>query len=458
MKVLRNTWHVLTHAFYFQPAQLWLAGFGLLFLVLALIALLLRKAFSFPLAIMAYLLLLGIPYMVFVFMTRTFISNRRLSMVPGFGIAFGLALLLYTLAAAFTPALIFQLYSIPNSSIWMGFRIMIFASLYLWLIQYCLISRYGLVLSTTAPVAVIILVNYGGAYFAMMMGLHERLLLLFVAVMLGWWYALLQLSRRRDFQPARINPLQNQNAQDYQMHGAALRMVNLGGKASPQTTLLLAYFASWSNRLMNLAFTILASPLLAAVIITLINRSNARTPPMDGLNIYLLFGLVIACSLSWTYGELAARTRLLWLRSGKDRQALWQVLEREVLTNLVLTWCLTGISAVFIGLFTDKTLTLLLCYQLTIIAASLHNAYLHMNAKINNWGNFAQMLAMILSTSVLILVLLYSLFNRIALPVIVMDILMLALTLAYRQAARKGFARVDWLVLQPPQRQNQPAN
>jgi hypothetical protein len=452
MKLLRNTCHVLAHAFYFQPAQLWLAGFGLVFMVLALVALFLGKAVSFPLAMMAYLLMLGIPYLVFVFLTRSFISNRRLILVPGFGSAFGLALLLYTLAAAFSPALLFWLYSIPNSSPWMGFRIMIFASLYLWLIQYCLVSRFGLILSTTVPVVVFALINLYGAYFAMLIMPHDRLLLLFAGTMLGWFYALLQLSRRRDFRPARINPLQQHNAQDYQVTGAALRAINLGGKAAPDASLLLAYAASWPNRLMNLAFTMLASPMMAAVMITLINRSNDRVPVMNGLNIYLLFGLVIACSLSWTYGELAARARLLWLRSGRNRQALWQLLEREMLTNLVLTWCLTGISALVVGLYTDKTLALLLTWQLTIIAASLHNAYLHMNTRINNWGKFAQMAAMILTTTVLIMVLLYSISSRVTAPVIVMDILMLALTLGYRLKARNGFAGVDWLVLRPVQR------
>jgi hypothetical protein len=457
MRLLRNTLHVLLHAFYFQPAHLWLAGSGLVFVVLGLIALLLAKAVSFALLMMAYLLLLGIPYMVFVFMTRSFISNRRCIMVPGFGIAFGLALLLYTLATSFVPALLFWMYDIPNSSPWMGLRITIFASLYLWLIQYCLVSRIGIVLSTTVPVVVVALVNLGRDYFAMLIGPHERLLL-FVATMLGWLLALLQLSRRQDFQPARINPLQGQNAHDYQMTGAALRGFNLGGRAAPDTSLLLAYFPSWSNRLMNLAFTILASPMIAAVTIILINRSNSRTQVINGLNIYLLFGLVIACSLSWTYGELAARARLLWLRSGRNRKALWLVLEREVLTNLVLTWGMTGISAVLIGLYSDKTLALLLAYQMTVIAASLHNAYLHLNARINNWRNIAQMIAMVLTTSVLILVLLYSITHRTTAPVLVMDILMLGLTLAYRHAAKAGFAGVDWLVLQPARRQQQTAN
>lgn len=458
MKVLRNTLHVLAHAFYFQPAQLWMAGIGFGFLVLGLIALIAGKVLSFGLVMMAYTLMLAVPCIIFVFLTRTFISNRRLILVPGFGVAFGLALLLYTLATSFTPVLIMWFYGIPGGSLWMGFRVMIVASLYLWLIQYCLISRYGLVLSTTVPFAVIVLINTGQNYFAMLMRQHDHLLMLFAAVMLGWLLALLQLSRRRDFRPARLNPLQRTSTHDYQFHSAALRSINLGGKASPHTSLLLSYIASVSNRLMNLAFPVLGSPLMAAVMITLVNITQDRSPPFNGPNIFLVFSLVMASALSWTYGEIAARSRLLWLRSGLDRHGLWQLLEREVSKNLLLTWCLTGFSALLVGLFTDKGIMLLLTFQFVVIAGSLHNAYLHLNSRINHWSNIAVMTAMLLSTTVLALVLIFSIFKATATPVIILNILMLALTLCYRHYAIAGFIKVDWLVLRPAQRQQQPVN
>ena len=458
MKLLRNTLHVLAHAFYFQPAQLWMAGIGFCFLVLGLIALISGKVLSFGLVMMAYTLMLAVPYIIFVFLTRTFISNRRLILVPGFGVAFGLALLLYTLAASFMPVLIMWLFDIPGGSLWMGFRVMIVASLYLWLIQYCLISRYGLVLSTTVPFAVIVLVNTGQNYFAMLMRPHDHLLMLFTAVMLGWLFALLQLSRKRDFRPARLNPLQRTSTHDYQFHSAALRSINLGGKASPHTSLLLSYIGSVSNRLMNLVFPVLGSPLMAAIMITLINITQDRSAPFNGPNIFLVFSVVMACALSWTYGELAARVRLLWLRSGLDRRGLWQLLERELLTNLVLTWCLTSISALVIGLITDKSIMLLLTFEFVVIAGSIHNAYLHLNMRINHWNNIAQMVAMLLTTTVMVLVLMFSIFNTMATPVIIMNILMLGLSLGYRHSAMIGFFRVDWLLLRPTQRQQQPVN
>lgn len=422
-----------------------LLGLVVLALAMGLAALAPRGAIA--MALLAFVLLLAVPYLSAPKALRTLISNRRLAMVPGLPVRTGLAMCLLTaLTAVFLP-LCGLLLGAPGAFVWLGIYIFILASLYTLVGQLLVTSRYLWVHVQWLPVAVMLLLSQFGKQLLQLATSAAVVGAIAAAACAGWLWMLVRLARRPNFKPAYATDM---NMADQDTNSLFSSWVNRGPRQrlAPVTSLVQGYPANRRSRAMNILFLVVFNPLLSVLLVKLMDR-NDHNVRIDGTTLFLAMSLLtsfIAGALAWA--ETGPRARLLWLRVPGARPQVWAKLERDLWDYFVV---LLGVTAVVVAVAWSQgeELMLLVHYALLLFTLAYFQRYLPLAARLNGWSSLGQALVSLGSLVVIGLTLVYSLrlanFNLFFL----LELCLVLLGTLFRAFAKFGFSRVDWMVLRP---------
>ena len=208
---------------------------------------------------------------------------------------------------------------------------------------------------------------------------------------------------------------------------------------------MLAYPATISIRLVNIAYVLIVSPLVCAILLKLVSGKQAANAP-DFFNLFLLSSLCTGCISSWAYGEIGARARLIWLRIGGSRGLVWRQMEVQLCINIVLLSCLT-LGVVLISTLLGKTG--LMHYPLLIVACAFYDGYRNLCARVYGWSSPSQALLMLASFGVVVVTVIATFRNPELNLLFVIEIGMMAMAVLFRALSKIRFSHVDWQVVKP---------
>lgn len=420
---------------------------GLLLAAVSLLAWPFSNRAAFGFAIYAWIASLVLPYMVAVPMQRNLIASRRLTFVPKLALASGLALLALALLLSFTLPAVMVLYDVPLPAEQFVPRLFIIASAYTAVLQLCLLSRFGAMLLTGLPLLLVVLGNHYSALLGALWASTGVMLVLLLASIAGWARALQLLATRATFrapfQPG--DPLVLQGDAWQQQH--ARRWLPQYGHSSPQETLLHGFHASLAGRLASMVQLLLVSPLVMALVMTLLDER--RLSAQHFWPLVLVVHLFMVASIPWSWGELAPRSRLLWLKLPGGRKALWRTVAAVVRRQYALMFSLTLLLALLV-LALDSALALRNLHVLILVfATSLHSGYLGLLARLQHWPGWSQALAMSLAVAIVGLTLVVNVQAQRSEPIWTLSAGLVLLVLLYHWRCKRAFLAVDWLRLKP---------
>jgi hypothetical protein len=423
-----------------------LLGIALIALALSLVILVPEGAAAVMLV--AFVLMLGVPYLSASKALRTLISNRRLAIVPGFLLKAGLAMLALTLlTAAFLPAGVLLL-GAPAELYWLGPPVFIVASLYTLASQLIVTSRHLWLHVNWLPIAAIILLSLFGEQLRMLATNHSAVLVVAGIALVGWLRFLVLLARRRDFKPAYATDIHAGDS-DINSHFASWVNRRPHQRPSPTTSLILGYPANLRSRAVNIAFVLVLNPLISVALVLFMSRDNTGAMVIGGTKIFLVMSLItsfVTSAIGWA--ETGARARLLWLRVPGARAQIWHRLERELWEYFALLFAVTAVVSATIALIGDASM-LLVHYILTLLTLTLYQCYLPLAARLNGWSSLTQALVQIGALAAVGFTLVFSLrlasFNL----AFLLELCLLVVGIVFRAIAQSAFRRVDWQVLRP---------
>jgi hypothetical protein len=428
---------------------------GLLLLALALSTSIYNPYLAFSLAVIAFMNLLGVPYLSAAPAMRKLISNRSLSIMPNFSFRVGLVLLTLTIVTAGFLPLLGWFFAMPGMSFSFALKLFIVISLYTGLMQLLLPSQHAVMGFSLAPFLILFLLNLFEETVWRLYNNDSFIMMLSFATLGLWFYALWILAHKRTFKPAFANSMAGFSQNNWIHDAQLLKRFDLGAKASPAGSVLLAYPATIPIRLLNISYLLVVSPLVSAILLKLIGFGQEAAPASagiepvtapDALDLFLLFSLFTGCISSWAYGEIGARARLIWLRIGGSRNLLWRRMEAQLWMNIGLLSCLTLVIVLIASLFGK---TGLLHYPLLIIACAFYDGYYNLCARVHGWSSLSQALVMLTSLGILVASLIATFKNPELNILFVLETGMVLLAVLFRTLSKIRFNRVDWQVLKP---------
>jgi hypothetical protein len=427
---------------------------GLVLLALAVIAWPFSRIVAFGLAMWGGMFLVGFPYLGAATQLRVLVANRRLGLLPGFAFTCTLLLLAWTTLLAVLFPLIILLCGIQLETELVALRIFIIATLFSIFSCALLRSRRLPMVTSTLPLA-----GLGALYWLNRIAPGwwfnpQVALALFSLCVTAWAVMLFAVRGRQHF--ARVRPVpvfaagfipagvgqDNQEQYDWQPWLFPQRSL------PPAATLLLGHAGDWRGRCQHLGVILLLSPAFCATLLWFVFRTG--TVRSIWLDIFLFLHLCIAGILPLIWGELAARTRWLWLRHGTQRDNLWQALERELWRNLLLLAMSTTVAGLQLWLVDmagwARTAGLFLVLPL---GGGLHNAYFSIMVRTRLWAGWLQVVGMLAVVSTLAVLAFVMRGSPPGTWVLAATTILLTLAAIYRSLARGSFAQVDWLRLKP---------
>jgi hypothetical protein len=422
------------------------AVLGLVLFAFALNALAQSPYSAYALALLAFVGL-AVPYLSAAFALRKLISSRSLGITPHLPLRVGIVMLLLTLLTAAYVPFVAWLCGIPTITFWLGLRIFVVASLYTALVQLLLPSRHAVFCLSLFPFAFLILVKQAEGIVARLLtddGLTLWLALLTIVI---WLYVLSVLARNTAFKPAWSTAMTDYTVNNWIQGTSDWRWFKLGTHAPAAGTLLLAYPASVAVRLVNIGGWIMFWPLVSVLVIWNLDLAEGLFSGQSaGIDMFLLYSLLCGCLSCWSYGEVGARARLLWLRTGSDRTSIWKKLERELWINFALLLGVAVTVAVIVAMIGYDNANLW-HYPLIIIAFALFDGYRSLCARLYAWPSLVEAMVMLLATAILGVTIIFSLGNTALSLLPALELGLLALAALFRFSARARFTNVDWQVL-----------
>lgn len=440
---MSTLWPLLRHLLCWQRVLHWLVMMGLAALALSpLVALLIDSHTAFGVFIYGYVAALALPLLAAPVAFRQLIGSRRLALVPHLPLQSGIAWLILTMLAAVGPALGGLLYWPGSIHPQFVPRMFIVASLYAALLQWALCSRYLVFLLSVGPFVLFFLLLRVGPLLVAPSATWAT-----AGLCLAGWIGALQILRTRsDFRPLTKVPL---GSTDYLWGTMGWQLLSpgfIGRMRSASGTLLLGYPDGISGRLWFQFVNIILSPLLGVGLLYLVGFSNFQNPP-NLFFFYLLFSMISAIAHSLANGELAARSRLLWLRHGGPRNEQWRLVDHTLLGNMLLL-ALLLLPQTLIGHFVLTAMEnfSLLDYLLGTLSCYLLGSYFSLAARIYQWSLVAQFLIIVvLGPGVAVS------YNQDAVPLLLLFPAVTMVALLFRSLARRRFLEVDWLQVKPRQ-------
>lgn len=446
----RAAWQLARLLFVGLPLLRFFFLLGLILVPVAVIGYQYSRAFAFGIAIYLCITALGIPYIGAVPQLRKLLSNQRLCLLPGFAFScVMLVLLLATLLAAALP-LAMWICGVPISGSTLGMHIFTVATLYAGFTYAGMSWSRGNWLFSILPMLLL-----GGVH---LLNRNVPGWWLYPPVQLGsfglsvaaWAWALIALRGRQRFGSVLQGSLQAAGSgNDYQQQIAYQPwLYRLQQMPSPET-LLLGFPGSWRGRVQNFAFILLLSPLICAGLFWFLGRIGKGMA--SWFDLLLLFHFFMTAFMPFAWGELAARSRSLWLRHGSQRASLWQFLEAQLWRNYLLMFAFSALLASLKLLHVDtpeQRPSVLLLLALAY-GGALHNGYYSLMVRLRHWNVWQQILyfsLLIPGLGLLVITLRESLPAAWAL---VGSPVLLLLAAGYRHLAKHSFRQVDWLKLKP---------
>lgn len=425
---------------------------GLALLPVIFISGLFNPRLAFGIAVWAYVMLLAVPFAIAPRVLRSLLTNRRLSLVPGFSQqALLVALLMTLLQAMFLPAFAIG-YGVPGRHWMTAGELFAVNSLYLLVMYHAVTTRWapvvlGIVPILTMATALFVLQGFGSRLLD-----AGHVLALAGATLLGWLVAWLHLRRQHSFKPehASVAHLRSGNMQ----HGHLSQWMLAGGNAltHPDATLLLGYPATLGVRLRFLSWQVLLGPAIGTfmlVLMTQLDFSRQWTFQPGIADIFLLSSLFPATFAAYSNLDWVARLRLLWLRSPLHRNQLWQFLERQMWVSIALLLVLSsGLTAIGLA-FAQAPVTLMLHFPLLVLVFNAFYSYYMICSRSTNWSVLYGMLLSFSGSGLMFAALWLALRYRLEWPLFVLELLLLLLALALREQAQRKIASVDWLRVKP---------
>ncbi len=430
----------------------WLSALGALLVCLSLIFSIFNTGFAFATAIWGTILLYGLPAFVLFIPFRELISMERMALVPNLKFKAGVALLVFTLAGSLYLPFFVAMNGIDINIIKLAFNIYIVSCLYQYFVQKCLASRYFLFLITGLPVLMVIPVFYFGSIIAPFIYKPAIMTTVFLFSLATWFIFLKTLQQKPVFNPIMKN-----------FHGSANNSGDPFQNPWPKTEKL--------NRIFSFAGTILSGqpdgrlallsralfvvyviPFLGACLMSVLSIFNEKSLFSGAVfletlvTIYIGLSALIVAFLPVFYSEFAPRSRLLWLRHGSDRLTHWRHLESLMWRTQTWVFSFVLLNSVFLAIFSQYHLEIVLNYPVIIIIMALFNAYFGLYSRIAGWPQFARVLFTMLMNIVI-----FSAISRIGQTEsfgnasYIMEILLIILIVIFRLKARNDFSSIDWM-------------
>lgn len=439
--------HLLQFLFTSNSLIKFLSIGGCIVLPLALLSWFASKYFAYGLVIYIYIASLVLPYLLLAPATSLLLGSRRLALIPGFAFTAGIASFLLTALLAGIMPLFTWMLGITGVSPLLGVTIFVTASLYTAIMHFCLSSRYAPLLASSIPVAIVIGFFLIEERTGGLISRPASMLSLFILCIFGWLLALRRLYVRNSFKGMyRVQNTGLSRDYDYTRDSISGDWLFAGRNIPAASSLLLAYPATVPGRLVNTLATMLISPVMCALFLTILSLDEE--PGLGFFSMLIIFNLFMSAFYPWAWGELLARGRLLWLRMAGDRSRFWRFIEGQIVVNYAsmfsisvllyaLAWLLPALDA-------PGAIFLLLS-----ISAGLHNGYFNIMARARHWASWMQALGMILTLAATGAALVYAIKTEDYLFLQLLCPLLLMLTFVYRGSARRAFDEVDWLRLKP---------
>lgn len=444
---MKAYFHLLHYLCTWLRPVAWLMWLGAALLAGTLVAVLLqRNDAAFGLAIYAFVFLLALPYVLAWHPFRTMLASRQLARLPHFRLRLGLVLLVYTLLLSLYLPLASSLFWPGAVNLRWTVAIFLIASAFSFAMQWAVASPRAVLIFSLGP---FVLLYTGAKILPVLLMAFTRdtsIAALALAAALCWALALRVMTSRAYFTPPRKAPL---HVRDYAWDGRSDWLGVLVGNYRGQVksaagTVLLGYPDSLASRFFMTLNLLLISPILGGTALYLMGLNpELASSPGRFAGMLLYFSLAAGVFSAFGNGEVAARTRLLWLRQGGDRGTQWRGLEQRfagdfaIFASIVLP--ITGVASMLPSISFDP-----IAYCLLALCGNLLGNYFSLAARLSRWSMFVQIVM-----AFTMLAGFTAGFLSAALPLPILVSLMPGLAVLFRQQAWLRFMAVDWHLLRP---------
>jgi hypothetical protein len=277
--------------------------------------------------------------------------------------------------------------------------------------------------------------------------------LLAAIAVLGWVWLIIAM--RRGSVPKPVAPPvwgQNTAPDSGSESGQILWLPQWGRPASAVGTFLRGMPDGNANRVASLLMATLAFPVAIWLVLFLIGAPPPGNSQQQGFGIgfFLLWSVFgVTMQSSAINREWPARLRYLWLRAGIDRRAGWQLIERSLLSDMLIIAIIAASIALLFALFSSFEAMYLGLYVVGCVMITAMTTYVGFWTRAANWNELVQGLLMI-SPILLFFVSLGFFRNRDAPEALFWLIPILGLlTVLFRTLAKRRMARIDWCAVRP---------
>lgn len=433
-------WYYLT----WQRTMALVAGAGVVMMLVAvLLSLFVSERLGEPLIVPSIFFVFMFPLTAAPLAFRELIANRRMSLLPGFPVRAGLALLL--LIGSFSVSVGLVLMDEVSFPLTAPVTLFAWASIYAGLIQLFLTFRF---MSSVLPVFGLAWLYVLGAELSLepvaRFWLDQRTQLASLGLGIpGWIPAFLILARKHRFRPI----AKRRDELGQQILGPVGWTIQRRGGLVRQVahSFLLGYPDALASRLLVMLWRIVVLPAMTGLLFCFLYFDAGESwDPAQGLAFALLTALVAVAATAVGYAETAARCRQLWLRCGGDRISQWRTLETCLLPELaLLAAVVTVVTAAVYGLDLLPGFVLL-HYVLLLIGTALFYTYLGLVIRITHHFSVAILALLTFSFILLLAGIGVSAATDSSVLIGGIEAGLLAMALLLRRVAMRGFGRIDW--------------
>ena len=446
---VRKLWPLIQYYFVWQPILLLIAGLGVLFFILKIVAFLNGSDnLTFVFGMGAFSFLLVIPYCSGSQGLRTLISNPQLAIIPGFQLKAGLAHFLLALIASiylYLNVLVFG--QSPANPIIFFLYPFIFMSLYAGFMQLILPSKLFIPLISILPIVIVFFVIRFSELLGALLVDMNFVVTLFFACLLGWAYGLYLLHSRDMFRPA-CKDINNTSA--WATYDGGLLINKAFGKASTaEGTLLLGYPDNWGGIILRVVYFFFVTPLMTTLAMMAIGLADEWDHPMQHslVSMFLGISLFSAVFCVFIYGELVARARLVWLRFGTDRLDQWRLVDTYCV-RFLSTYVISGLVVALVSLiFTDIPGLFLVHYCVILTSYCFFNLYFSLLVRVNRLSPLVLVLVIIASVAALLFTLVPVLTDEHEPQfgmLMAIELLFFVLGFLFKLSVKNQFTGIDW--------------